>query len=67
MNLEGKVAVVTGASRGVGRATALVLAKGGCSVLINFNRSRDEAERTAAEVRTQGVRGICVQAPVEDD
>lgn len=67
MNLQGKAAVVTGASRGVGRATALALASGGCSVLINYNRSREEAEKTADEVRAHGVRAICFQAPVEDD
>ena len=67
MNIEGKAAVVTGASRGVGRATALALAKGGCSVLINYSRSREEAERTAAEVRALGVKAICFPGDVADD
>ena len=44
MNLSGKAAVVTGSSRGVGRATALALARRGCAVLINYSTSRDEAE-----------------------
>ncbi len=67
MNLNGKAAVVTGATRGVGRATALALARGGCSVLINYSRSREEAEATAAEVRALGVSAVCFQAAVEDD
>jgi 3-oxoacyl-[acyl-carrier protein] reductase len=67
MNLMGKVAVVTGASGGVGRATALALAKSGCSVMVNYNRSRDEAERTASEVRALGVGAVCFQACVDDD
>jgi len=67
MNLQGKAAVVTGASRGVGRATALALARGGCSVLISFNSSREEAERTAAEVRALGVKSVCVQGDVAED
>lgn len=67
MNVEGKVAVVTGAGTGVGRATALNLARKGCSVLINYSRSKDEAEQAAAEVSALGVKGIAVQANVADD
>ena len=67
MNLQDKAAVVTGASRGVGRATALALARGGCSVLVNYSRSRNEAEATMAEVRALGVKALCFQADVSDD
>ncbi|MFN2428123.1 MAG: SDR family NAD(P)-dependent oxidoreductase [Candidatus Binatia bacterium] len=67
MKLEGKAAVVTGGGTGVGRATALELARGGCSVLVNYSKSRDDAEQTAAEVSALGVRGIAVQADVSDD
>ncbi len=67
MQLEGKAAIVTGGGTGVGRATALELARQGCSVLINYSRSRDEAERTAADVQALGVKGIAVQADVADD
>jgi 3-oxoacyl-[acyl-carrier protein] reductase len=67
MNPQGKAAVITGASRGVGRATALALARAGCSVLINFNSSGEEAERTAASVRALGVKSICLQGDVADD
>ena len=67
MQLQGKAAIVTGGGTGVGRATALNLASEGCSVLINYSRSRDEAERTAAEVEALGVKAIAVQADVADD
>lgn len=67
MQIEGKAAIVTGGGTGVGRATALKLAERGCSVLINYSRSRDEAEKTAAEVRTLGVKGVAIRADVADD
>lgn len=67
MDLKGKAAVVTGASRGVGRATALELAKRGCSVLVNYSRSTDEAEETAAAIRAFGVKAICFSSDVSND
>jgi 3-oxoacyl-[acyl-carrier protein] reductase len=67
MKLEGKAAIVTGGGTGVGRATALELARGGCSVLINYSKSKDDAEQTAADVRALGVKGIAIQADVSDD
>ncbi len=67
MQLQGKAAVVTGGGTGVGRATALGLARQGCAVLINYSRSRDEAEQTASDLQTLGVRCIAMQADVADD
>jgi 3-oxoacyl-[acyl-carrier protein] reductase len=67
MKIEGKAAVVTGGGTGVGRATALELARGGCSVLVNYSKSKDDAEQTAADVRALGVKGIAIQADVSDD
>ncbi len=67
MNLDGKAAIVTGGGTGVGRATALALAERGCSVLVNYSRSRDDAEKTAADVRSRGVKGVAAQADVADD
>ena len=67
MNIKGKAAVVTGASRGVGRATALALARGGCDVAINYSRSRIEAEQTVTAARNLGVKAICIPGDVADD
>lgn len=67
MKVDGKAAVVTGGGTGVGRATALELARGGCSVLVNYSKSRDDAERTVEDLRATGVRAIAVQADVSDD
>lgn len=66
MQVEGKAAIITGGGTGVGRATALALAKLGCSVLVNYSRSREEAEQTAADVEALGVRAIAHQADVAD-
>lgn len=67
MDVRGKAAIVTGSGTGVGRATALALARLGCDVLVNYSRSRDEAERAAAEVRALGVNALAVRADVADD
>ncbi len=67
MQLAGKAAIVTGGGTGVGRATALALGRQGCSVLVNYSRSRDEAEQTTAEVAALGVKAIAFQADVADD
>ncbi len=67
MDVEGKAAIVTGGGTGVGRATALRLAGLGCSVLINYSRSKREAEETAAEVPSRGVGAVVVEADVADD
>jgi 3-oxoacyl-[acyl-carrier protein] reductase len=67
MRLQGKAAIVTGGGTGVGRATALELARRGCSVLVNYSRSAAEAEGTAAEVAALGVRALPLQADVSDD
>lgn len=67
MEVAGKAAVITGGGTGVGRATALELARRGCAVLINYSRSKDEAEQTAADIASLGVRGLAVQADVTDD
>ena len=50
MQLSGKNAIVTGSAVGVGRATALALAKRGANVVVNYSRSEDEAKETVAEV-----------------
>jgi len=66
MNLEGKVAVVTGASRGIGRAIALELAQRGASVVVNYHSSVDEAHQVVEAIEGQGGRAVAVQADVGD-
>lgn len=55
-NLSGKTALVTGASRGIGRASALVLAKAGAQVLVHYSNSEKEANAVVAEIRKAGGR-----------
>lgn len=64
MELKEKVAVITGSSVGVGRATALGFAERGCAVVINYNRSQAEAEEAAELCRDKGANSIVVQADV---
>src|SRR2546429_686725 len=59
-----KAALITGGGTGVGRATTLQLAEGGFDVAINYSRSREEAEETAAAARGKGVRSIVNVASV---
>ena len=55
--LQNKTALVTGASRGIGRATALALARAGAHVVVHYGRSAQEAESLVAEIKTTNVRG----------
>jgi 3-oxoacyl-[acyl-carrier protein] reductase len=53
-SLQGKTALVTGALRGIGRATALALAKAGARVLVHYGRSAQDAESVVAAIRSEG-------------
>ncbi len=64
--LKGKVAVVTGASRGIGRGIALRLAAEGCKVVVNYNRNADAATEVVNTIRDQGGEAIAIQADVSD-
>ena len=66
MKLEGKVALVTGASRGIGRAVALTLAREGASVAVNYVNGAKEAEGVANEIKAIGRRAITVKADVSN-
>jgi 3-oxoacyl-[acyl-carrier protein] reductase len=61
-NLQGKVALVTGASRGIGRATALALASEGASVVVNYASSSGAAEAVVSEITAGGGAAIALQA-----
>lgn len=63
---EGKTAIITGASRGVGRATALRLAEGGANVVINYLKSEEDALDVVGLCQNKGVEAIAVQADVSD-
>ena len=67
MELAGKAALVTGSATGIGRATALALARRGCAVAINYTRSQADAETTAKDVQALGARALLHRADVADD
>jgi NAD(P)-dependent dehydrogenase (short-subunit alcohol dehydrogenase family) len=60
--LQGKIALVTGASRGIGRATASALADDGAHVLVHYGRSAQDAQSLVADIRSKGGRADMVQA-----
>lgn len=66
MSLEGKLALVTGSGRGIGKAIALKLASQGCDIIVNFFRRREAAEQTVEEVREKGVKAELIRANVGD-
>src|SRR3989338_1519303 len=65
-NLKGKKALVTGASRGIGRGIALALAKAGASVAVNYHSKAQEAEAVVSEVKKLGVNSFLVPADVSN-
>jgi 3-oxoacyl-[acyl-carrier protein] reductase len=66
MSLEGRVALVTGGSRGIGRAVSLSLAKAGADIAINFRRDEGSANEIAEEIRALGRKAEVYAASVDD-
>ena len=66
-NLRGKVALVTGSSRGIGKAIALRLAENGVDLVVNYVRHRQDAAETARLIEEKGVRCLVVKANVAED
>ncbi len=66
MNFKGKVVLVTGATRGIGKAIAIAFAKQGAKVVVNYSVSREEAEKTVEEINALGSEAIAVQCNVSD-
>lgn len=64
--LTGKVALITGASRGIGRQIALTLAEYGAVVIVNYNGSRERAEEVVAEITDKGGSAVAYQCSVSD-
>jgi NAD(P)-dependent dehydrogenase (short-subunit alcohol dehydrogenase family) len=66
MSLQGRVALVTGGNRGIGRGIALGLARDGAALAINYRRNEDEARQTLEDVRALGVKAEIYQAAVDE-
>jgi len=65
--LHGKLALITGCSGGIGSATALALARKGCSIAVHYNSSKDKADALVAElIKIPGVKAVAFQADMSD-
>ena len=67
IDFKDKVALITGGTRGLGRAIALTLARDGATIALNYRRDEDSANRTLAEIRALAPRSILLKADMEED
>ena len=65
-NSTGKIALVTGSSRGLGKNTALALAKKGIDVIVTYHSKKEEAFAVVAEIETSGAKAVALQLDVSD-
>ena len=66
LSFENSAAIVTGSSRGIGRAIAIELARQGADVLINYNQNKDAAEEVQAEIEALGQKGVISQTDISE-
>jgi 3-oxoacyl-[acyl-carrier protein] reductase len=66
-NLKGRVAIVTGSGRGIGRSTAVLLAKMGARVVVNMKRNIEEGNETLKQIKEVNGEGLIIQADVSTD
>ena len=66
MELEGRVALITGASRGIGQGIAQSMAEEGADIVVNYQRNKEGAEQTASEVKARGRKALLCQANVQN-
>lgn len=66
MDLKDKVVLITGASRGIGAATAIIAGREGAKVIINYNNSREEANKVVQSIKASGGDAVAIKADVAD-
>jgi len=66
MELEGKVSLITGSSRGIGRATAIMLAEAGSDIIVNYVSNADAATEVVDEIKKRGRRAIAIKADISN-
>lgn len=67
MKLENKIALITGSSRGIGRATALLFAKEGAKVVVNYIKNETAANEVVQEIKQNGGEAVAIQADVSEE
>jgi len=67
MKLKNKVALITGSSRGIGKATALLFAKEGAKIVVNCSKSEKEAGKVVDEIKKLGSDAICIKCDISDE
>src|SRR3989344_2628850 len=67
MRFKNKVVLITGSSRGIGRATAIAFAKEGAKVIINYVKNKEAGEKTVGEIKNLGTEAIAIQADIASE